>query len=340
MQAIENFFNGLPTIINFLFFLGGLYALVKGSDLFVESAVYFAKKFHVSEAIIGLTLVSIGTSLPELATNINSALKGRTAIAVGNVVGSNITNIALVAAVAAIIIRKIKFDKKLLTRDVPIMLGASALLLVFCYFFDSGTFAINRVEALIMFACLCAYLFYLIKTHRVEEEAAVDEHHHIKSMGLAILLFFVGFGGIFLGSELMVRNVIVIARRMSISDGVIGATIVALGTSLPELSVTIMGIIKKKSDLSLGNIIGSNIFNILGILGITGLIHRLDIIDRLSNAPDYMMLKVTLPLAMVIAVMLAIFMRMKWNLNRWNGIVFFLFYILFLTLNFTNFLNI
>ncbi|MCG8569028.1 MAG: calcium/sodium antiporter [Spirochaetes bacterium] len=331
MEIINQFFNNLPTILNFAFFIGGLYALIKGSDLFVESAVFFAKKFRVSEVIIGLTLVSIGTSLPELATNINSALKGRTAIAIGNVTGSNITNIALVAGVAIIMLGTIRFDKKLLTRDMLFMIGTTVLLVIFSYFFDGKNYAINRIEAGIMLAFLVLYLYYLFKFEHVEEEA---EEHHIKSMTIAILFFLIGFVGIFIGSELMVQNVIVIAKRLSIPDGVIGATIVALGTSLPELSVTITSILKKRSDLSLGNIVGSNIFNILGILGITGIIRNINIFDKLTNTPDTMTLFFTIPLALFIALLFLIFMRTRWELNRIEGIVLLLCYFCFIALSF------
>lgn len=333
MQTIDAFFAEIPIYLNILFFLIGLVFLVKGSDFFVDAAVFFAKKFKVSEVIIGLTLVSIGTSLPELATNINSALKGRTAIAIGNILGSNITNIALVAGVAALIVGKIVFDKKLFTRDIPIMLGATAVIGAFIFLFDGPDYKVNRFEALGMVVLLVLYLIYLLKTHHVEDEVD-EEEHHVTSMIVAILLFIGGFLGIFLGSELMVRNVIEIAREFHISDGIIGATVVALGTSLPELSVTIMGIIKKRANLSLGNIVGSNIFNILGILGITGLIRDISLIDGLSGKPDMAALLFVFPFCAIISLLLCLFMRIRWQLERYEGVILVFLYGTFLFFNF------
>lgn len=276
--------------------------------------------------------MSIGTSLPELATNINSALKGRTAIAIGNIVGSNVTNIALVAAIAIIIMGNMKFDKKLFSRDMPIMLGATVILLIFSYFFHGNINTINKIEAVVMVFCLILYLYYLMKTDHLEEEHI--EEHHIKSTRYAIFLFIIGFFGIFIGSEIMIRNVIVTAKRLHISDGVIGATIVALGTSLPELSVTIIGIIKNRPNLSLGNIVGSNIFNILGVLGITGLIRDIDIINILNNKADTTTLYFALPMALIISILLFIFMRSRWRLDRYEGIILLLIYIGFIIINF------
>lgn len=334
-----DFINDLPIVINFLLFALGVLLLVKGSDLFIDSAVYFAKKFHVSEMIIGLTLVSFGTSLPELATNINSAIKGRSAIAMGNVTGSNITNIALVIGLSALIIGKIKVPRKLFIRDMLFMIGTTVLLLVFSYFFDNGGYVINRVESTIMLILLIFYIFYLFNFNKedVGHEAHEHEKQKIKSMGFAVLLFIGGITLIFLGSEVMVRNIIAIAGKLNISDGVIGATIVALATSLPELSVTIIGILKKNADLSLGNIVGSNIFNILAILGVTGMINEINIFNVLTGTPDQKMLSFTLPFTLFIAIALFIFMAIKMQLGRIKGAIFLLFYAGFIVLNFVQF---
>ena len=334
MEFINNFYQSAPLFVNILLFIGGLAFLIKGSDFFVDSAVFFARKFKVSEVVIGLTLVSIGTSLPELATNISSALKGRTAIAIGNITGSNITNIALILGIAALFMGKIKFNKKLFYRDSFFMLFASGLLLVFAYFFDKSVYQINRVESIIMVCLIIVYIIYLVKFNK---ESIAEEHHNdgwIKSIFVGIIIFILGFIGIYIGSEVMVGNIIVIAGRLNIADGVIGATVVALGTSFPELAVTIVSIVKKKHDLSLGNIIGSNIFNILCILGITGLIKDISIISP-DGAIDTMMLFFTLPMTLFIAILLVIMMRIKWQLGRIKGGIFILTYIFFIILNYT-----
>ena len=335
-MEIINYIENTHLILNFILLAVGLVILIKGSDFFIDSAIYFAHKFHVSEIIIGLTLVSIGTSLPELAVNISAAIKGRSAIAIGNVTGSNITNIALVIGISAIIIGKIKIPKKLFFRDMYFLLGVTTLLLIFSYFFDGNNYRINHVEAVIMFLLIIFYIIYLLKFNKEDVNHELREHEEIKikSMFIAISLFLGGILCIYLGSEIMIRNAIIIAEKLHISDGVIGATIIALGTSLPELSVTIIGIIKNKSDISLGNIIGSNIFNILGVLGITGIIRNIDITNISNGSPDTKMLFWTLPLTLFIAILLFIFMSIKMQLSRIKGIIFLLFYIGFIIFNF------
>lgn len=339
MQLLENFFNNLPLILNILFFLIGLVVLIKSSDIFIDSAVFFAEKFHVSEVIIGLTLVSIGTSLPELATNISAALQKSSEIAIGDITGSNITNIALVAGIGALIMGHITFPKKLLSRDIPLLLGATGILLLFSYFFAAkGEFAIVRLEAIIMLVILILYIIYLFTfnkesvQHEIEEEK--EKSHKIKSVWLALLFFIVGIVGIYLGSEVMVRNAIIIATDIHISKAIIGATIIALGTSLPELAVTIAGIVKKKSDISLGNVIGSNIFNILGVLGVTGIISKIVIYNPSTN-PDKMIIYWALPLTAVTAIILALFMVTRKKLSRIEGAIFLLIYVGFIVINFT-----
>ena len=333
---MTEFLTQLPIWVNFIFFGIGVLILVKGSDFFIDSSVYFARKFHISEVVIGLTLVSLGTSLPELAANINSALKGRSAIAIGNVTGSNITNIALIIGISALIMGRIKVPKKLFQLDMIIMMITSALLLVFAYFFDKP-YAINRIEALIMLVFLIAYMFFLFKFHKKEIPASTveDKELWIKSMTIAILVFLAGFICIFSGSEVMIRNIIIIADKMEISDGVIGATIVALATSLPELAVTLIGIVKKNAGLSLGNIVGSNILNILGVLGITGLIAPIAIVNH-DMTPDIKMLTITLPLTLLVAFLLFVMMSIKMQLGRIKGIIFLLFYIGFIFINFVH----
>jgi len=331
-------FFSFHIIFNFLFFVLGVAVLVKGSDFFIDSAIFFARKFHVSEMIIGLTLVSIGTSLPELAANINAAVKGRSAIAIGNVTGSNITNIALIIGISILIVGKVKIPKKLVNRDMYFMLGVTTLLLVFAYFFDSKNYCINRIESGIMFFILIFYFIYLFKFHKEDVDHEIHEHEElkVKSMWSAVLFLLLGIFFIYAGSEVMIQNIIAVSDKLKISDGVIGATIVALATSLPELSVTIIGIIKKKSDISLGNIVGSNIFNILGVLGITGLINKIYIVEQINNntVPDLKMLYWTLPLTLVIAVLFYIFMLIKMQLGRIKALLFLLFYIGFIFFNF------
>jgi len=336
MGAINNFFESSNLFINFLFFILGMAILIKGSDFFIDSAIIFARKFKISEVIIGLTLVSIGTSLPELATNVSSAFKGRTAIAIGNIAGSNITNIALILGLSAVIVGKIAFDKKILTRDSIFMVLSTILLLAFSFFFDKELYTINKIEASILLLLAVFYTIYLFKFRKeaAEEEEQEHETSWIKNIPMAVTIFLVGLLGIYAGSEVMVGNVISIAKKLNIADGVIGATIVALGTSFPELAVTTLGVIKKKHDIALGTIVGSNIYNILLIIGITGIIKYVDIIN-IDGSPDMTMLFFTLPVALLVAVLLPVFMSIKMRLSRTKGIIFMAIYIAFIILNYT-----
>ena len=333
MDYLNELFQNVPLIVNILFFIIGLVMLIKGSDFFVDSAVFFARKFHVSELVIGLTLVSIGTSLPELATNISSIVRGRATIAMGNITGSNITNIALILGVSALMMGSISFDKKVFYRDGLVMLGATVMLVLFAFFFDGQVYRINKIESFIMLASIIVYLVCLVKFDNSALETDDGGDSKIKSVGIAVLLFIVGFVGIYFGSEVMVGNVIIIAEAIHIPEGIISATVVALGTSLPELAVTIIGIVKKKSDLSLGNIIGSNIFNILGILGITGLIGDLSLMA--GDKPDMMMMYFILPMMLLVALLLMVCMRVRWRLTRISGILLLLVYIGYVVLNYT-----
>ena len=332
MEFLNQLFQDVPLVVNILFFIIGLVLLIKGSDFFIDSAVFFARKFHVSELIIGLTLVSIGTSLPELATNISSILKGSATIAMGNITGSNITNIALILGVSALLTNNITFSKKFFWRDGMVMLGATAMLVMFAFLFDGEEYRINKIESGIMVLAIIAYLFCLVKYDNSALEAEDGGDSKIKSVGIGIMLFIVGFVGIWFGSEVMVGNVIVIAERIKIPEGVISATVVALGTSLPELAVTIMGIVKKKSDLSLGNIIGSNIFNILGILGITGLVGNFSLM--VNGSPDMMMMSFILPMMSIITLLLIVCMCVRWRLTRITGILMLTLYVLFVVFNY------
>ncbi|HOJ64404.1 MAG TPA: calcium/sodium antiporter [Spirochaetota bacterium] len=339
MSYLNNLYLNVPTIVNILFFIVGLAILIKGSDLFIDSAIFFAKKAKVSETIIGLTLVSMGTSLPELATNINSAIKGRTAVAIGNIAGSNITNIALIVGVSALILGNIYINKKILYRDTPIMILTTIILLIFSYFFDKNVFAINRVESIILVILMGIYIWYLLRFNKEQIEQS-NEQIKIKSIPIAILFFILGLAGVVFGSDVMVDNILIVAKRFHISDGVIGATIVAIGTSLPELAVSFIAIIKKKHDLSIGNVVGSNIFNILFIIGITGIIRDVAIINA-EGTTDNLMLFFTLPVTLGIAILFFLFSLFGKKIGRIKGLIFLLLFIGFIIVNYMSgiFLN-
>ena len=246
--------NAFLTLLGFLL-------LVKGADVFVDSASGVAKKLGVSPLVIGLTIVAFGTSLPELAVSVTAALSGSNEIAVGNVTGSNIFNLLVVAGVSAII-APLTIDRFLIKRDWPASILAAALLGVFLLFGND----ISRLEAVILLVIFAIMLFLQLRNAKSAEEARQTDDR--KPILLAVLLVL-GIAGIILGGEFAVEGASGLARAIGWSESLIGLTIVAIGTSLPELVTSIVAARRGENGIALGNVIGSNLFNILCILGIS-----------------------------------------------------------------------
>lgn len=246
--------NAFLTLLGFLL-------LVKGADVFVDSASGVAKKLGVSPLVIGLTIVAFGTSLPELAVSVTAALSGSNEIAVGNVTGSNIFNLLVVAGVSAII-APLTIDRFLIKRDWPASILAAALLGVFLLFGND----ISRLEAVILLVIFAIMLFLQLRNAKSAEEARQTDDR--KPILLALLLVL-GIAGIILGGEFAVEGASGLARAIGWSESLIGLTIVAIGTSLPELVTSIVAARRGENEIAMGNVIGSNLFNILCILGIS-----------------------------------------------------------------------
>jgi len=298
----------------------GLIILVKGSDYFIEGAAFWAKHFGVSDLIIGLTLVAMGTSLPELGVSAYAAYTGSGLLAVGNVVGSNIANIALILGLV-LLFRNLELDEKMYKRDAYFMLAISIIFAVMAFMDGS----ISRLEGIILMAIFVAYMALLFSRRQVGME---EGHQQVKSDGLLNESIKLGAGaiGVFIGSRLLVNSAIEIASILGVSEGAIGSTLVAFGTSLPELAVSFTALKKGYTPISIGNIIGSNIFNILWVLGIASIIAPL-------NAND-VLLKINVPIMLAVASLLLIFMRLKPLLDRREGAVFIGIYLLFIVANF------
>ena len=312
-------------ILNIVLFLVGLLFLIKGSDFFVEAASQIARNYNISEIVIGLTLVSIGTSLPEFATDIYASIKNQAGIVVGDLVGSNITNISLVLGVAVLMLGTMPSKKLIVKRDALFMLGTFFIFAGIC-FLGNGTF--GRIGGFVMLILMGGYLLYLFKNHDALAELEEGEEHNeavYSSISKAWLFLFLGIILIFLGAKTMVDNVIVVAERFNMSPGLIAATIVAFGTSVPELAVTITSIRKKKKGIAIGNIIGSCIFNLLLIMGLCAMINPLEIEPSLLN--------VIIPIMLLCGVMLVVFMRIGWRLVKVEGVAFLLVYIGYLIYN-------
>ena len=247
------------------FLLLGLVFLIVGGDLLVRSAVSFADKFGVSSFLIGVTIVSFGTSAPELMVSIQAALDQASDIAIGNVLGSNIANIALVLGIS-VVIRPLNIDANTYKLSWWVMLISS--LLFFLFLLDN---VITKMEGLILIAGLFCFIILSIKRNIPNEESIISKIN----IQTGILFFVLGAIGLYFGSELFVESAISIASFFDVPKFVIGITVVALGTSLPELVTSIVALIRGQNNISLGNLIGSNVFNVFAVLGITSFIQEL-----------------------------------------------------------------
>ena len=245
----------------------GFFLLVKGADWFVEGSSGIADKFGIPQLVIGLTIVAMGTSAPETAVSITAALKGNANIAVGNVVGSNILNILIILGISSVI-TSIAVAKTTIRYEIPIMLGITLLLLAFGA--NGGTICLW--EGIVLLLCFSGYLFYMFvmtKKGEMQSEAMEDTKKPIWKLLLAGV---VGVGLIIWGSDITVDAATALAKTFGMSEKFIGLTVVALGTSLPELFTSVIAARKGKADIAIGNIVGSNIFNILFVIGTSALI--------------------------------------------------------------------
>ena len=265
--------------MDYILLIVGLVLLTVGADLLTKGCVGMAARFRVPEFIVGLTVMAVGTSMPELTVSAMSALKGSTDMAIGNVTGSNLFNTLIVLGVCALI-RPMVFTKENVRRDIPLCIAASVLLLVMALYIGS-TKGISRVEGVILFALYIAFVWYSIRSAKKDApdaEAGTDDGTKSESsMGWGRILFVivVGLAGLIYGGNMCLESATAIARAWGVSEAIIAITIVAAGTSLPELASSVAAIANGKLSLALGNVIGSNVANILLILGVSGSIKPL-----------------------------------------------------------------
>ena len=257
--------------VNILLIALGFVLLVKGADFLVDGASGVAKRFHIPEIIIGLTIVSIGTSMPELFVSITSAIDGYSDMAIGNVIGSNLCNLLLILGISAAI-NPIIFKKETKLIEIPICLGVSIVFLILANIGNS----ISRIDAIILIALFIAFICYTIMMAKKgedfdeiseEEKQRSAEEGKKRKIIVNIIYIIVGIIALKIGGDLVVEHSEKIAKMFNVSDKIIGLTIVAIGTSLPELVTSVTAALKKNSDIAIGNIIGSNIFNMLLIIG-------------------------------------------------------------------------
>ncbi len=261
--------------MTYVWLLVGFVLLIKGADVFVSGASSVAKKFNISNLVIGLTVVAFGTSAPELAVSSVAALNGQNAIAISNVVGSNIFNLLVVLGVCSVI-KPINVKSNMLKNEIPMAIGVSVLLFVLLFQginFTSGNFILSRIDAAILLVVFVAFMGYIFKSSKSQSEEETDAEEIVEIGTLKSVVFIIGgLVGVVYGGNLVVENATLIAQSWGVSETVIGLTIVAVGTSLPELVTSIVACRKGSSDMAIGNVIGSCIFNFLLILGISGFI--------------------------------------------------------------------
>lgn len=313
--------------ISFILLIVGLVLILLGADALVNGASAVARKYGISEFVVGLTIVGIGTSAPELIVSAISAINGSSDIAIGNVVGSNISNVFMILGITAII-APISLTKSNLKYDLPIALGVSLLLFVLAYdsiFLGKEFNVISRWDGLILIAMFVLFMIYSFKSSASgdqNEESAESENGKVNIVK-SVLLIVCGLVGLVLGGRLFVNSGSDIARGFGVSDAFIGITVMAVGTSLPELAASVNAAIKKKGQMALGNVIGSNIFNILLILGTSSIIRPLTL-GGITMIDMGMMILTT------VMIMLSALLISKKEIKRGVGALFFMIYIAYI----------
>lgn len=309
------------TIMTWVLLAVGLVILTVGAEFLVRGASKVAAAFGVSSLVIGLTVVAYGTSAPELAVSVKSAFEGQSDIAVGNVVGSNIFNVLFILGICALIY-PLKVHAQLIRLDVPIMIAVSFLAMFLSL--DGG---LGRYDGGLLFSLVVIYTVFLIRKSRAESRAVKKEFEEefppekLTTTTLLINLGFVAIGIAFLilGAQLLVNSSIQIAQTFGVSELVIGLTIVAAGTSLPEVATSVVATIRGERDIAIGNVVGSNIFNILSVLGMSSLIKPITV------SPAAMSLDIPVMIAVAIACLPIFFTDL--SISRWKGLLFLGYYV-------------
>lgn len=293
-------------VLQWILLAVGFAMLIKGADFFVDGAVGIAKKFGIPQIVIGLTIVALGTSAPEAAVSIASATKGSADITIGNVVGSNILNIFIILGLTAVI-TVLAVTPTTVKFDIPFMIGMTVLMLLLGL---DGS--IGFVDALIFVGLLAAYIFYLIRLAKSGKLKDEDTPTKKLSIPVALILAGIGITLIIFGSQITVNAATEIARSFGVSERFIGLTVVALGTSLPELFTSVTAAKKGNADIAIGNVVGSNIFNILFVVGISGLI---------TNIPFSVPFRIDTLIAIGAAALLLLLCFKDKKLHRWGGVI-------------------
>lgn len=301
--------------------LFGLVILIAGAEGLIRGAVRIARQFGASPYMIGLTLVGFGTSAPELVVNISAAWRGAPGLAMGNVIGANVANIGLILGVAALL-KPLHAHMRLLKVEVPLVIAGSILVLIL-----SQDYWLGRLDGLILLAGFVSVAIYIFRSAKQESSEVKAEVGHLVAEKAsppwaAVLLFVFGVAGLLAGAHLMVESAVAIAHRFGVADSLIGVTIIAVGTTSPELASTIAAARRGEADIAVGNVVGSNLFNIFLILGVTSAICPLEIEPSL--------VRYELPIMVGFSVALLAVLVNGMKVHRWEGLLLILGYLGFL----------
>ncbi|MEB1807333.1 MAG: calcium/sodium antiporter [Bacillaceae bacterium] len=311
----------------YLLLLLGFVLLIKGADYFVDGSSAIATLLRVSPLLVGLTIVAFGSGAPEATVSIIAALEGSTDVTVGNVVGSNIINTALVVGVTAVIF-PLKVESATIRKEIPLAFLASIALLVLIsdqFLQNAPENMITRSDGIIFLLFFSIFLYYVIEAARNSRETLTEENGDTQkpTWGKNILLAIAGLAAIIIGGYLVVESSTEIAIRFGMSETLVGLTIVAIGSSLPELAISISAALKKQSQMALGNIVGSSIFNILFVLGVASIITPLPVDPKIFFDVNVMI---------ILTVVLFIYSRTEYTIGKLEGLILSLVYIIYLVL--------
>lgn len=312
-------------IVNILLIVLGFVLLIKGADLLVDGACNVAKKFNIPQIIVGLTIVSIGTSLPELMVSTKASMEGLSDVSIANVVGSNLCNLLLILGVSAIL-KPINFEKQTKYIDIPISIIAGIAILVMGNRVFSDDNLISRIDGivlLVMFAMFIIYTIYMSKHNLETSRESMDNEEKHTSIWLSIVYIIIGIIGLKFGGDFVVDNAVTISNTLGVSQKIISLTIIAIGTSLPELATSVMAAIKGNSQIAIGNVIGSNISNLLLIIGVSSLINPVRYETNFNL--DILFLLVCTVLIYTFTVG-----EPKNKMTRGNGIIYAFLYIIYI----------
>lgn len=315
--------------VQILLLVIGLVLVIFGADYFIAGSSLIAKRFGIPKLIIGLTVVALGTSAPELGVNMIASIQGHSGLALGNILGSNISNILLVFAGAALFVKKVSISKDSLTQISLTILVSFCIFILSTIFSGSGMKMVTQIEGLVLLILGLFYWFYLYRitktdTERLEDDNIADNKlAKVSSLGVVVGIVVASLVALLYGSSLVTDSAVFIAQSLGISEFIIAGTVIAVGTSLPELVTSIQAVRQKQFDLMMGNIVGSNIVNTLFILGASAVIHNIPVG---AEAMSYLYMNSIAPIVLLVGLTLFTSREFK----RWQAAVLIILYILFL----------